>query len=268
MNNISTKKRSKILSLLLSILTPGLGHLYNGKFIWAVAIPIIFLVVYDIIYYFSLIKSFTFLLIFILFAIYVYIFSIVHSMVMAKRNSNYQLKSYNRVYIYLLWPILYFGLAPLLPGDNSIKPFNIPTNSMKNTLKAGDMIFADMDYYKNIEVKRHDIVLFNAPKSPHEIIIKRAIAFENEKISIINGKILINGKEYKEDNPNIIYENDNYTDLDETLIPKDHIFFLGDNRPNSLDSRMFGSVPEKNVRGKPLYIYYSNSFDRIGTNLR
>jgi signal peptidase I len=268
MNNISTKKRSKILSLLLSVLTPGLGHLYNGKFIWAVAIPITFFIVYDIIYYFSLIKSFTFLLIFILFSIYVYIFSIVHSIVLAKRNPNYQLKSYNRVYIYILWPILYFGLAPRLPGDNSIVPLKIPTNSMGNTLKAGDMIFADMDYYKSIEVKRNDIVIFDAPESPHRLIIKRAIAFEGEKISIINGKIFINGKEYKEDNPNIIYENDNYTDLQETVIPKDHIFFIGDNRPNSLDSRMFGAVSEKNVRGKPLYVFLSNSFDRIGITLQ
>jgi signal peptidase I len=268
MKKISIKKRSKILSLLLSILTPGLGHLYNGKLIWAVAIPIIFFIVYDIIYNSSLIKSFTFFLVFILFAIYVYIFSIVHSMVLAKRNSNYQLKSYNRVYIYLLWPILYFGLAPLLPGNNSIRPFNIPTNSMENTLKAGDMIFADMDYYKGMEVKRNDIVIFNAPKSPYELMIKRAMAFEGEKISIANGKIFINGKEYKENNPNIIYENDSHVDLDETIIPKDHIFFLGDNRPNSLDSRMFGAVPGKNVEGKPLYVYFSDSFDRIGINLQ
>lgn len=267
MNNISTKKRSKILSLLLSILTPGLGHLYNGKFVWAIAIPTIFFIIYDIIYNSSLIKSFTFFLVFILFAIYVYIFSIVHSMVLAKRNSNYQLKSYNRVYIYLLWPILYFGFAPLLPGNNSIMPLKIPTNSMEYTLKAGDMILADMDYYKSMEVKRNDIVIFSNPESVNKLMIKRAIAFGDEKISIVNGKIFINEKEYKENNPNIIYENDNYYDFPETVIPKDHIFFLGDNRPNSLDSRMFGAVPGKNIRGKPLYIYFSDSLDRIGITL-
>ena len=43
---------------------------------------------------------------------------------------------------------------------------------------------------------------------------------------------------------------------------------MGDNRPNSLDSRMFGAVSERNVEGKPLYVYYSDSFDRIGTNFR
>ena len=100
MDNAGTKKRSKILSLLLSILTPGLGHLYNGKFIWAVAIPATLMIASDILYYFSLLKSFTVLLVFILFAIYVYIFSIVHSIILAKRNSDYQLKSYNHVFWY------------------------------------------------------------------------------------------------------------------------------------------------------------------------
>ncbi len=167
-----------------------------------------------------------------------------------------------------MWPILYFGLAPLLPGNNSIRPFNIPTNSMEYTLKAGDMIFADMDYYKSMEVKRNDIVIFSSPEPPHNLIIKRAIAFEGEKISIVNGNIFINDKEFKEDNPNIIYENNYYDDIHETIIPEDHIFVLGDNRLNSLDSRNFGSVPEKNIKGKPLYIYFSDSFDRIGINLQ
>ena len=267
MNNASTKKRSKILSLLISILTPGLGHLYNGKFIWAVAIPVIFLTIYEIFYYFSLIKSFTFYLIFVLFAIYVYVFSIVHSIVLAKRNSNYQLKSYNRLYIYFIWPLLYFGTGPLLPGNNSISPFKIPTNSMENTLHAGDMIIADMDYYKIKDVKRNDIIIFSSPEYPHEYMIKRAIAFEGEKISIVNGKIFINGKELKEDNPKIIYQDNNRDDIPDTIIPEDHIFVLGDNRPNSLDSRNFGSIKGDNVKGKPLYIYFSDSFDRIGQYL-
>lgn len=267
MNNIRTKKRSKILSLLLSILTPGLGHLYNGKFIWAVSIPVVFFIIYEIISYFSLIRSFTFYLIFVLFTIYVYVFSIVHSIVLANRNHNYQLKSYNRVYIYLIWPILYFGLAPLLPTNTSIKPFNIPTNSMENTLKAGDMIFADMDYYNNMEVKRNDIVIFDAPEPYGKFMIKRAIAFEGEKISIVNGKIFINDKEYKEINPNIIHESKNYDDIPGIIIPEDHIFVIGDNRPNSIDSRNFGCIPGEDVKGKPLYIYFSNSFQRIGIRL-
>lgn len=266
--NTSTKKRSKILSLLLSIVTPGLGHLYNGKFIWAVAIPAILMIVSDILYYFSLLRSFKVLLFFILFAIYVYIFSIVHSIILAKRNSNYQLKGYNQIYIYLIWPIMYFGIGGLLPENNSIKPFDIPTKGMENTLKVNDMIIADMDYYKEGNVKRNDIVIFRDPESPNKLMVKRTIALEGEKISIVNGKIFINKKEYKEDNPQIIHERNSFVDIQETIIPENHIFVIGDNRPNSLDSRYFGSVPEENIKGKPLYIYFSDSFDRIGINLQ
>ena len=186
---------------------------------------------------------------------------------MAKRNSNYQLKSFNRVYIYLIWPILYFGLGSLLPANNSVMPLKIPTDSMENTLKAGDMIFTDMDYYKSKEVKRNDIVIFSNPGFPYKLMIKRAIALEGEKISIVDGKIFINEKEYKEDNPNIIYENYNRDDINETVIPEDHIFVIGDNRLDSLDSRDFGSIPVKDVKGKPLYIYFDDSLDRIGKSL-
>ena len=162
---------------------------------------------------------------------------------------------------------MYFGIGGLLPENNSIKPFDIPTDGMANTLKIDDMIIADMDYYKVTEVKRNDIVIFSDPALSHKLMIKRAIALESEKISIINGKIFINGKEYKENNSDIIYQNNNKDDVHETVIPEDCIFVMGDNRPNSLDSRNFGSIMKENVKGKPLYIYFSGSFNRIGINL-
>lgn len=267
MNKISTKKRSKIYSLLLSAITPGLGHLYNGKFIWAITIPIIFIIISDILYYSSLLKSFTFLFLFVVFTIFVYIFSIVHSIILAKQNSNYRLKNFNNILIYLLWPIFFFGINSLLPVNNHIKSFNIPTNGMANTLKINDKVMADMDY-KNAEIKRNDIIIFSDPESTQKLMVKRAIAFEGEKIFILNGKIFIDGKEYNEDNPDIIYENNSSDDINEMTIPKGHIFVLGDNRPNSLDSRHFGSIPEASIKGKPLYIFFSDSFDRIGINLQ
>jgi signal peptidase I len=267
-NNSKVKKRSSFISLLLSIITPGLGHLYNGKFIWAVAIPIIYVIISDIIYYSSLIKSFIFLIVLVLITIFTYVFSIIHSIILSKRNSNYQLKYFNRIYIYLIWPIVFFGIGELLPDNNSFRTFSIPTDGMENTMMVDDMILADMDYYNTHRVRKNELVIFNEPKYPHQLLIKRAIAFQGDKILIVNGKIYLNDKEYKEDNPNIIYETGYYADLNETIIPNDHIFFLGDNRPNSLDSRFWGTVPEKMVKGKPLYIYFSHSFNRIGTNLK
>ena len=267
MDGLETKKRSKIISSLLSLITPGLGHLYNGKLVWAISIPSITLIFIYVIYYNSLLRSFTFFLVFAAFIIYVYIFSIVHSIVTAKRNTGYRLKSCNHIAIYVIWPIIFFGLGAILPANNSIRTFSIPTKSMEKTLRAGDLIMADMDYYNSNKVNRNDIAILSSTNSPDELMIKRVIAFGGEKISIVDGKIFIDGKEYVESNPNLILENNSSDDLGEMTIPKDHIFIIGDNRPNSLDSRMFGTIPVKNLKGKPLYVYFSSNLNRIGTKI-
>jgi len=264
-NKINTsKKRSILLSILLSLVTPGLGHLYNGKLKLAIIIPISFIVVTNIIYQLSLVKSFLFLVILVLIFLGTYIFTIIHSVYLAKNNKEYQLKHYNKFYFYILFVIIYFAIGEIIPLNSSIRTFSIPTTGMENTLMAEDFILADMDYYNFNKVVRNDLVIFNDPRYPTQLLIKRAIAFEDEKISIENGNIFINGQAFEEKNKSIIFEADFFADLTETVIPKDHIFFIGDNRPNSLDSRMFGSIATNSIKGKPLYVYFSNSLNRIG----
>jgi signal peptidase I len=41
------------------------------------------------------------------------------------------------------------------------------------------------------------------------------------------------------------------------VVPKDHYFMMGDNRYCSKDSRYWGVVPKENIRGRPLFVYYS-----------
>ena len=97
-----TKKRSILLSILLSIITPGLGHLYNGKLKLALLIPISFIIVTNVLYQLSLVKSFLFLVILVLIFLFTYLFAIIHSVYLAKNNKEYQLKHFNKSYIYLL----------------------------------------------------------------------------------------------------------------------------------------------------------------------
>ena len=265
--NLTISKRSAILSALLSLITPGLGHLYNGKFRLAIIIPTMFLILSAVILITGSIKIFTFMVILVLLLITVYLYSIIHSIILARRNSSYQIKNYNKFIIYILWPILFFGIGLIISESCAVRTFKIPTNSMMKTLFPDDMILVDMNYYKINIVSRNDIVIFNHPEHPDQLIIKRAIAFGGETISIANGQIFIIGKLFEENNPDIIYETGNYFYLDEMKIPHGNIIFIGDNRLNSLDSRMFGPVSEKSVIGKPIYIYFSNSFDRIGKTL-
>lgn len=126
----------------------------------------------------------------------------------------------------------------------------MPTNGMEKTIQVEDSFLADMDFYKS-----------------NQLITKRVIAVAGDNISISKGKILLNGNVLFEDNPNIIFEKGHYVDFANTVIPKSHFFCIGDNRPGSLDSRMFGPVSIYSIKGKPLYIYLSNTFNRIGSYL-
>ena len=264
---ITTKKRSILLSIVLSIITPGLGHLYNGKLKIALIIPISFIIITNVIYHLSLVKSFLFLVILVLIFLGTYLFAIIHSAILAKRNQEYILKHFNKFYFYILFVITYYAIGEIIPTNSSIHTFSMPTVGMEKTILVEDMFLADIDYYKYNQMKRNDLVLFIDPETQNQLIIKRVIAVGGDSLAISNGKILLNGKVLFEDNPNIIFDNGNYYDFENTLIPKNYFFCIGDNRPGSLDSRMFGPVSVNSIRGKPLYIYFSNSINRIGTYL-
>ena len=87
--------------------------------------------------------------------------------------------------------------------------------------------------------------------------IKRVIALEGEHVKIENGKVYINGDQLEED----YLSEDVYTDSLEgafidLVVPKDHIFAMGDNRAQSTDSRRFGCVPINKIESKVLFRFW------------
>ena len=139
-------------------------------------------------------------------------------------------------------------LPSLQPGDRllCIKPiiFSYLTKNKKN----GKIIFK-----KNI--KRNDIVVFTVDIQPYEEYVKRVIGLPNERISIKNGKPMINDSFLQE--PFVIYESviqeeNNFS----YILGPDEYFLMGDNRDHSSDSRHFGPVKEKSIDGKCILIYW------------
>ena len=76
--NVITKKRSAVLSAILSLITPGLGQLYNGKLRLAIIIPAIYIIFSTVILFSGLIKIFTFAVVLVVLLIAVYLYSIIH----------------------------------------------------------------------------------------------------------------------------------------------------------------------------------------------
>lgn len=261
------KKRRKYLAFLLTLITPGLGHIYNGQLLSGIIIPVIYISISFVLITISIAKTFTGLVIFLLFVITFYLTIAILAFNKAGSLTQYSLMNFNKIIIYILWPILFFGSDIIITPNNSLSSFSIPTVGMEKTLKVNDMIFADMEFYDGNTIRRNDLVIFNNPEDD-KLLVKRVIGLSGEKILMKNGKVYINGKYYQEKNPNIIIDSlSNYSNFDEILIPLKHFFVMGDYREQSTDSRIFRPIDRNLIQGKPLYIYYSSSFDRIGIYL-
>ncbi|OAI50027.1 S26 family signal peptidase [Gammaproteobacteria bacterium SCGC AG-212-F23] len=177
------------------------------------------------------------------------------------------------------------------------EPFRIPTGSLKPTLLVGDFILVNkFDYGVRLPVvhtkifnwkepERGDIVVFRYPVDPSIDLIKRVIGLPGDHIDYINKVIYVNGKkvsqEFQKDVKDIneqgnlldlvqkqenffgirhaIYQNpiDVSYDYHDIVVPSGMYFMMGDNRDDSLDSRFWGFVPEKNIVGKANFTWMS-----------
>lgn len=167
-----------------------------------------------------------------------------------------------------------------------VQAFKIPSGSMIPTLLIGDHILVSKFIYgtkipfsdKRILVfkkpKKGDIIVFQYPEDPERDFIKRVIAVEGDVIESRDKVIYVNGEPVKEpfiqhtDNslkPGGLEPRDNFGPY---IVPKDKHFMMGDNRDQSYDSRFWGYVDMKYIRGEALVIYWSwdstKTLPRIG----
>ncbi|WP_353684892.1 signal peptidase I [Thermodesulfovibrio sp. 3907-1M] len=156
-----------------------------------------------------------------------------------------------------------------------VQAFKIPSGSMIPTLLIGDHLLVNKFIYgihlpfsdKRVLIfekpKRGDIIVFKYPEDPSRDFIKRVIGIEGDVVEIKNKKVFVNGVELKEPyarytdsyiHPRELDPRDNFGPL---KVPKGKLFVMGDNRDQSYDSRFWGFVDMKDVKGKALIIYWS-----------
>lgn len=127
--------------------------------------------------------------------------------------------------------------------------------SMMNTLHNGDVMILDKIGMKLGGIKRFDIVVIQTGKTK---IIKRVIGLSGETISYKNNKLYINGKEVSDNHSNEITY-----DFEEVKIPDGEYYVLGDNRTDSVDSRILGTIHKNEILGHATFIIYP--FNRFGS---
>ena len=138
---------------------------------------------------------------------------------------------------------------------------------MKPTLVTGDRLFVNLDYYLTNEPKRGDVIVFKFPKDKKKDYIKRIIGLPNEEIRIKEGQVFINNIILEEDY--VLFEGDSLEkNMDPLRIPSNDIFVMGDNRNHSFDSRMFGTVPIKDIKGKATRVYWAKDKSKIWSEIK
>jgi signal peptidase I len=144
--------------------------------------------------------------------------------------------------------------------------------------------------------ERGDVVLFRLPRDPSDTLVKRVIGLPGDKIQVQGGRLLINGEvlPLRRDGQGVMESGDGSTltaaRFVETLpggrehpiyklswrgeandtpvyeVPPGHLFMMGDDRDNSLDSRFsaesggVGLVPMENVVGRAEFLLWSWDF--------
>ena len=133
------------------------------------------------------------------------------------------------------------------------EPFVVSGSSMIPTFQNGDYLIIDKMSYKLNEPKRNDIVVFRYPNDQTKFFIKRIIGLPNETVNIEGSVITIINEEHQNgfslDQPYVESVSDNTVHFE---LKDDEYFVMGDNRRASSDSRYWGAVARKSIKGRVL----------------
>jgi signal peptidase I len=132
-----------------------------------------------------------------------------------------------------------------------VQSFYIPSPSMVPTLKVKDRVLVNKLSYHLHDIHRGDVVVFKKP--PHGVdpnikdLIKRVIGLPGDTVEGRNGHVYINGRLLDEPYLPSGVVTDRFAPI---TVPKGQIWVMGDNREDSADSRVFGTISEKLVVGR------------------
>ncbi len=132
-----------------------------------------------------------------------------------------------------------------------VQAFWIPSGSMIPTLEVGDRVLVCKFWYRFSDPARGQIAVFKYPMDPRRDFVKRIIALPGDVVELKDGMVFVNGAVQSE----IYVKNRDLFEMPPVKIPEGSYFCLGDNRPNSQDSRFWGFVPKNYLKG-PVFVRY------------
>jgi signal peptidase I len=182
-----------------------------------------------------------------------------------RSGKDYDLKPYNRWYVYLLvFAIVALAGEAIKATVRSqlVQAYRILAVSVTPNLVIGDHILTDKTAYRSRSPKRFELVVYEFPEDGTKVFVHRVIGLPGETIEIRNKQVFINGTELEEPYAYFSTAADAKSVAMRDFfgpfrIPLHGYFVLGDNRNRSYDSRFFGSVSREKIHGWVRIIYFS-----------
>jgi signal peptidase I len=170
--------------------------------------------------------------------------------------------------------------------DRLVQAFAIPSAAMEPAVQVGDHLLVDRRAAARTP-GRGDLVVFAGPRQPDKDFVKRVIGLPGDTVEVKPDEVLLNGKalahkkcgglevhdsadgtewrtkqvgcrlETLGDHEYPVVVGDKPITARRTKVPAGHVFVMGDNRPSSADSRTFGTVPVRGIKGRAVLVWFS-----------
>jgi signal peptidase I len=274
-SNGTAAKRSRKRALLasaLSFLGPGVGQAFNGDWkgavLWGATIPAIIFVSSPARLRATFRGFITYCALQLLMSAFSAMSAFRRASRHARRNGSGQKSWLRSLGATALAGILIAAMDYAAISSATIRFYKISADSMAPTIGVGDRIAADLRYYHHRTPERGDVVVLKRPSGM--LLVKRIAALGGDVVEGREGRIFVNGKPF--DDRHRVETHGMGTLMSRIMefgpetIPTGKFFVLGDNRIHSWDSRSpdFGSVDRTDIRGRVLYVCWSDDLRHIG----
>jgi signal peptidase I len=158
--------------------------------------------------------------------------------------------------------------------------YHVPSGSMEHALQPGDHVVVNKMAYGlripftkqvvafDAEPRRGDVVVFDSPTEDKRLI-KRVVAVGGDVVAVREGRVMLNGEWLVTSDPTVEHMGDHEVrlnlargggpDLESFRVPEGEVLVLGDYRGNSVDGRVFGTVPKSELYGRASGIFWRTS---------
>lgn len=131
--------------------------------------------------------------------------------------------------------------------------FRVDGDSMNPGLHTDEFVLVDKASYLFQAPQRGDVIVFHYPVDPHRDFIKRVIGLPGDIINVTSTSVIVDGRTLQEP---YISDPYNFGSDDTWKLGPNQFFVMGDNRPNSLDSRTWGPLDRSYIIGKAVVVYW------------